>query len=520
ENFFNTLEEGSVYLENIILKCKEQGLKEISGKDAFKLYDSMGFPIDLTEDIAAERGMTVNLNEYDSLMNEQKERGRLAWKGEVQSIPDSIINQKLKTEYVGDETKSCESNILFILKKNEDNKVIDSSIEKDNIIIICDKTPFYAESGGQIGDVGIIQHKENHCQVIDTHKYNDLILHHCIVTKGKFKKGDNITLSVDDIKKKSTASNHSATHLLQKALQKILGDHVRQLGSLVNDEKLRFDFSHFNPLTQNEIILIENEVNSMIQMNIPTQIKKMDKEEALKQGALAFFGDKYDHKVRTVQIGESFELCGGTHVQRSGDIACFKIISESSISSGTRRIEAITGEKAINLFQDVYKLIKNLELLFNTQSSQILIKVNSIIEKNKTLEKEIKELKMKTAISNIDDLIEKNLHPFNDINFISFALTDKDINELRKINDEIKGKYKKLLTLLFSEKDGKTFYLSTISKDISNTKIKANDIIKKVSELLNGKGGGKEDRAQGTCESGKNLDETIIKMISYIKSLV
>ncbi len=520
EIFFSTLAEGSTYLENLISGYMEEGKKVVSGEEAFKLYDSMGFPMDLTREIASEKGLSVDIDTFDQLMDQQKKRGRSRIKNAEDNLSPLLDKLKVKTVYCGEEQNECDSQIVSLLKKDGENRFheIDHCSEKDEVIVITEKTPFYGNSGGQVGDQGIIKKQKNQIQVTDTQIVKGITLHYATVQKGSFKKNDLITLSVDDTMKMSTARNHSATHLLQFALQNILGDHVRQLGSLVNDGKLRFDFSHFHAMTHDEIIKVEKAVNHMIRQNTKTQIEVMDKNKALKEGAMAFFGDKYDQSVRTVQIGESFELCGGSHIKQSGDIGCFKIISESSISSGTRRIEAVTGEKAIELYSDLFNLSKKLELTLNTSFLGLEERVASLLEKNKLLEKEIKQFKAQSVVSNIGEMIKTGLSQFGDVHYVGLSLKDKDINELRKINDQIKSKYQKLVTVILSEKEDKIFYISSVSKDLAQKTIKANDIVQKLSEWLDGKGGGKEQMAQGTSSSSSNIPETLNKLKTYIQS--
>lgn len=520
EAFLSTLKDGSQYLENIIHQAKDQKKKVISGEQAFKLYDSMGFPIDITLDIARENKMTVDIEKYEQLMDEQKERGKSAGGSETQLLPETILEKKLKTTYTGEDKIEDHSKILYLFQLDENKRLNEAKSVKegDNIVIITESTPFYGESGGQVGDTGIITAKNAEIQIEDAKKEQNLILHYGTVKKGLLEVGDTVQLKVESDKKSSTARNHSATHILQKVLQEEFGDHIRQLGSLVTEEKLRFDFSHFNPLSAEEINSVEQKVNKMIRENHNAEVQLLDKEKALKAGAMAFFGDKYDQEVRTVKIGSSFELCGGTHVKRSGDIGCFKIVSESSISSGTRRIEAVTGEKAIEIFSDNFNKLRSLEQLLNTHSLEE--KINQLIEKNKTLEKEIKQVKMKQSVSNIGDTIKENLFDINGIQFVAFSVEDNDIEELRKINDEIKSRYsEKLVTFLVSKIDDKVFYLSTLSKDLKNSKVKANDIIKKASEFLDGKGGGKPDRAQGSGSNANNIPKAIEEVKSYVESI-
>ncbi len=520
ETFFTTLAEGSGYLETLISNYEDQAIRVISGEEAFKLYDSMGFPIDLTREIASEKGLSVDIEAFNQLMDQQKKRGRSTIKNDGDDLTPFFDEPKDKTIYCGEEQNECESQIISLFKKDE-GKIheIDHCSEKDEVIVITGKTPFYGNSGGQAGDQGIIKKQKNQMQVTDTQIVKGMTLHYATVQKGNFKIKDKIALSVDETRKIDTARNHSATHLLQFVLQNILGDHVRQLGSLVSDEKLRFDFSHFHAMTHDEIMKVEKAVNDLIRQNTRTQIEVMDKNEALKQGAMAFFGDKYDQSVRTVQIGESFELCGGSHIKRSGDIGCFKIISESSISSGTRRIEAVTGGKAIELFGDLFNLSKKLELSLNAPFSGLEERVTLLIEKNKLLEKEIRQLKAQSVVSNIGEIVKKGLSQFGDAHYVGLSFKDKDINELRKINDQIKGKYQKLVTVLLSEKADKIFYISSVSKDLSRNTIKANEIIQKLSEWLDGKGGGKEQMAQGTSQSSnKNMPEILDKLKTYIQS--
>ncbi len=514
EAFLSTLEEGSLYLENLVNNSLESGLKVISGKDAFKLYDSMGFPIDITIDMANEKGMTVNIAEYQCLMDEQKKRGRDNWKRESSILPFSIIDKKLNTNYLGDKHFKCESRILHIIR---DNKLeVNSCSEGHKVIIITDNTPFYPEGGGQVGDIGTILKNNALIEVTNTQKYENMIIHNAIVRKGSFSNGDIISLSVDNKRKLNTAINHSATHLLHYALKKVLGDHIRQLGSLVDENRLRFDFSHFKQLSKDEVNMVEHEVNAMIRHNLKVDILEMDKDKAIKSGASAFFGDKYGILVRTVRIGDSFELCGGTHVKMSGDIGLLKVISESSISSGTRRIEAITASKAVIHYQHLYELIKDLELSFNVPSVKLENRLKLLIDKNKLLEKEVSQLKAKESFSNIDRLINSELISYHDFNYISLIIDDKNLNELRLINDRIKNKHNKLVSVLISKLEDRVFYLSTVSSDVVS--LSATDIVKRLSLVLDGRGGGKNNKAQGSGSSTDKIKKAKDEIDNYIKA--
>lgn len=537
ESFLKTLQEGSEYLESLLQEYQEKGLKTLSGRDLFRLYDSMGFPVDMVEEICLEKGMKLDRREFDHLMEQQKERARQNWKGDKKrdlqgTLLESLKKKKIQTEYT--EEKEIGSTICYLLKKDiqvelpknqitettkkekkEESYSLYSEVsEGDEIILISKKSPFYGEAGGQIGDIGQILNGMNSLEIWDTQRLEEIILHYGRVSLGVFKVDDPIQLKVHWDRKMNIGRNHSATHLLHHCLQKVLGSHARQMGSLVAVDRLRFDFSHFEPLTYSQIVEIEREVNGMILENIRAEVQVMETEEALKQGAQAFFLEKYGRFVRTLKMAGSFELCGGTHMPRTGDIGFFKILSENSIAKGTRRIEAVTGKKALEHSQNLVSITKNLEKTLNSNVEELENRVSHLLERNKTLEKELQEIREKGMSFDLDSLIGKSLKKFGEAEYLSLYLENRSPEELRAINDRAKQNCSKLLSVLVSEKGDKLFYLVWVSKEWSK-QIEAKELVNDLSQILGGKGGGRDQMAQGS--SPKNSPQKVKKALEEIQ---
>ncbi|WP_353269564.1 alanine--tRNA ligase [Wolbachia endosymbiont (group A) of Myopa testacea] len=545
ENFKDTLMKGINLLEKFTTDLKSGDT--LPGESAFKLYDTYGFPLDITLDVLKEKKINFDQKGFDDAMGEQKERARAKWAGSgeksVEQVWFDLINKFGKTKFVGYEfNEVSDAKILAIVSSKSDakilaivsskNEVIDSAKEGEKITIILDKTPFYGESGGQVGDTGSfivpsviqvadigIQKEENTWSragmttdriagsmviVENTNKINDLCLHRCIVKFGSICKGDVVTASIDKERRQTLRRNHSATHLLHFALRKILGDHVTQKGSLVAPDKLRFDFSHNTQVTQDQLFWVEDMVNSLIRENLSASTKIQSMNQAIDEGAMALFGEKYGDQVRVVNIGDSKELCGGTHVEHTGEIGLFKIVTESSVAFGVRRIEALTGQEAINYVRDNEINLKKVAEFVKVPVSEITSRLSVLSQEHKKSETKIRNLYKKlVSAENIKST------EINGINFISHTFTDIPANVIREFVLQ-QQKPKTVIAFTATEKD-KTVLIIKVSKDLIN-KISAKELI---SIAVEKNCGGNAELAQTGCDSNK-IDDAITAIYSKI----
>ncbi len=504
EQFFETLEDGLKILNDIFKRSQD---KTIKGKDAFKLYDTYGFPIDLTVDIALENGFGVDMDGFNQLLDKQRETSKANWKGtgsaSIANVFGDVYKDVGRTEFVGYDEFEIDAKLLSIVDENEN--IVDSAT-KGSYYFIFDKTPFYAESGGQIADSGFVFNDSAKAFVEDVQKYFDgnLFIHKVSVLDGNFTKDSVCTLRINMARRKDIARHHTATHLLDAALMNVLGKHVRQAGSLVEDCRLRFDFTHFSKLTDEELYRIETMVNSWIVENYPVKTEIMSMDEAIEKGAIALFEEKYSDVVRVVSVGSvSKELCGGTHVKSSGEIGLFKIISESALSKGVRRIEAKVSMPAFEYLRKRDDILKKI-------TQKLGVSVDD-------LEKKIDELKSKkTQQNNISmDFDKSKIKNINGIDVYVDRLSNLEMSQIRHISDNIKAKLKSGVVILFNEKDSKINVVAMVTKDIAG-KIKARDIVSKVSVKLGGKGGGKEEFAQGGGKDAKAIDYVIEHLEEFL----
>ena len=534
--FKETVEKGLKILEDEISVSSNK----LDGKIAFKLYDTYGFPLDLTQDYLKSKNVEVDVEIFNQMMKEQKERARKNWKGtgdqEDQKNWFKITENLGSTEFLGYDQTESESEITSIVKS--DSKT-DQLNEGENGIIILNQTPFYGESGGQVGDIGTIMFEHNTFEVNDTTKlFGSFYLHHGKVKKGKFKIGDSVTATIDSYKRQLIKCNHSSTHLLHASLRKILGNHVSQKGSLVNSEKLRFDFSHNEPITSDNIIKIENFVKKEITANSQIEIKTIDHQKALDEGATALFGEKYGDEVRVVSMGTvennkifSKELCGGTHVDQTGDILNFKIINQTSVASGIRRIEALT-----NIAVDEYNKQK-IELDKKTLK-QNLDKLSTLIseikgydsnfdysyDQNSDLTNNLKELKKlldqkkqnKNKEMSLQNIVTEKI---NDINFVYLLTENYPSKTLKQFVDDQKNKYQnKCASLIISKNDNKLSIVLGVTEDLTSN-FDSSEVIKDVSKILGGKGGGgRKDMAQAGGISLENIDQAMDRIKTNLRS--
>ncbi|WP_367363975.1 alanine--tRNA ligase [Candidatus Tisiphia endosymbiont of Nedyus quadrimaculatus] len=490
--FKATLERGLKLLDDETKQLSKNS--QLSGEIAFKLYDTYGFPLDLTEDILKSKQISVDLDGFNNKMQEQKERARKAWLGSNESQIDQIwfdIKGEFgSTEFLGYSLDKAEGKILALIK---DNKLVNSiETSEEQFILISNQTPFYGESGGQMGDIGFIKSAGNKIRVLNTLKHlGSIIAHICVLQEGTaIQVGDNADFAIDVKYRKNLRIHHSATHILHAVLHEVLGKHVTQKGSLVAHDRLRFDISHMTPLTKQEVILIEDKVNQIITDNFKVTTTLMSTDEAIKAGAMALFGEKYDSEVRVVAMSNSLELCGGTHVNRTGDIGIFKIISESSVAAGVRRIEAVCGEFALKLIRQNDTVIDDLSSTLKIGKNEITDKVNNLIASKKQLEDKLVATQVSMLDLNIEQIAKESIH-VSGINFVYKLVQNLDTKILRLSAQRIADKSDNLVIVYIGMPDlqGKLSITIAVSKEISN-KVHAGNLAKEVSVFLGGSGGG------------------------------
>ena len=504
ENFNKTIDQGLVILSDLESRLVKEGKTCLDGEDAFRLYDTYGFPIDLTNEILEEKGFTVDMDGFNNAMNKQKETARGARKETNYMGADATVYDKIDTritsEFVGYDTLETESEIT-VLTTSED--ITDTLAEGMEGTIIVNKTPFYATMGGQQGDTGVITCNGSVFEVIDTIRLKGGRVGHVgKVTAGSFNVGDKVTLTVDEKKRIDTAKNHSATHLLQEALRIVLGNHVEQAGSLVTPDRLRFDFTHFQPMTEEEIEKVEAIVNEQIAKSIDVETKVLAIEDAKKTGAKALFNEKYGDTVRVVCMGDfSKEFCGGTHVSNTGLINSFKIVSESGVAAGVRRIEALTGNGVFAYYKDIEKKYNDICKAAKATPANVEEKIAHMQAEIKSLNSEIESLKNKAANEALGDVLNQ-AEDVNGVKFLAVKLNDVDMNELRNLSDDLKSKIGSGVVVLASAMGSdKVNLIVTVTDDIVKAGVHAGNIIKSAAPCVGGGGGGRPNMAQA---GGKN----------------
>ncbi|WP_418754222.1 alanine--tRNA ligase [Eshraghiella crossota] len=504
ENFNKTIDQGLVILSDLESRLVKEGKTCLDGEDAFRLYDTYGFPIDLTNEILEEKGFTVDMDGFNNAMNKQKETARGARKETNYMGADATVYDKIDTritsEFVGYDTLETESEIT-VLTTSED--ITDTLAEGMEGTIIVNKTPFYATMGGQQGDTGVITCNGSVFEVIDTIRLKGGRVGHVgKVTAGSFNVGDKVTLTVDEKKRIDTAKNHSATHLLQEALRIVLGNHVEQAGSLVTPDRLRFDFTHFQPMTEEEIEKVEAIVNEQIAKSIDVETKVLAIEDAKKTGAKALFNEKYGDTVRVVCMGDfSKEFCGGTHVSNTGLINSFKIVSESGVAAGVRRIEALTGNGVFAYYKDIEKKYNDICKAAKATPANVEEKIAHMQAEIKSLNSEIESLKNKAANEALGDVLNQ-AEDVNGVKFLAVKLNDVDMNELRNLSDDLKSKIGSGVVVLASAMGSdKVNLIVTATDDIVKAGVHAGNIIKSAAPCVGGCGGGRPNMAQA---GGKN----------------
>ncbi|GAB2911730.1 alanine--tRNA ligase [Paraburkholderia jirisanensis] len=514
ERFFETIEHGMSILESALADLDAKGGKTLDGELAFKLHDTYGFPLDLTADVCRERSVTVDEPAFDEAMARQRDQARAAGKFKM---AQGLEYSGAKTTFHGYEE------IVFddakVVALYVDGASVNEVAKGQQAVVVLDHTPFYAESGGQVGDVGVLANASVRFAVADTQKVQaDVVGHHGVLEQGTLKVGDVVKAEIDAIRRARTQRNHSATHLMHKALREVLGSHVQQKGSLVDADKTRFDFAHNAPMTDDEIRRVEAIVNEEVLANAPGVVRVMPFDEAVKGGAMALFGEKYGDEVRVLDLGFSRELCGGTHVQRSGDIGLFKIVMEGGVAAGIRRVEAITGDNAVRFVQELDARINAAAAALKAQPSELTQRIAQVQEQVKSLEKELGALKSKLASSQGDELVSQAVE-VSGVHVLAATLDGADAKTLRETVDKLKDKLKSAAIVLASVEGGKVSLIAGVTPEASK-KVKAGELVNFVAQQVGGKGGGRPDMAQAGGTEPGNLPAALAGVKGWVEALL
>ncbi|MDA3821149.1 MAG: alanine--tRNA ligase, partial [Bacteroidales bacterium] len=520
KRFLETLDNGLARLNEIINNPLTQSSSTIKGSDAFTLYDTFGFPLEMTIEMAEEKSLTVEVDGFNLEMEAQKTRGKQSWKSidnNLEKAFEDIAKATGDTLFLGYDSVVADNSISILYNGTKETDKLNQGEEG---LIVLKETPFYGESGGQVGDVGTIETQDAVFKVTDTKKYNKTIIHLGTVEKGSFQKNEKITASVDVVNRNLIRANHTATHLLQAALRSVLGDHVKQAGSIVSPDRLRFDFSHFSAMTDDDINQVEAIVNNAVWKNETVDTKIMNIDEAVKEGAMAVFDEKYDDVVRVITVpGISKELCGGTHVSSTGEIGVFKILKEASPGAGVRRIEAVTLKGLLDRFNSHNEIINNLTASMKAEDDEIIERVETLSKKNRALEKEIDKLKQESVNADLDSLLS-SAEEVNGTKIIAQSFKDVDANVLRKLSDDIRSKVQDSIVLFGAQTGDKALLLFAGTKKAVEKGLHCGNIIKEAAQLVGGGGGGRPDMAQAGGKNPEKLEEAISKAQSIAKEMI
>ncbi|MCO8629715.1 alanine--tRNA ligase [Burkholderia multivorans] len=512
ERFFETIEHGMSILESALADLEAKGGKVLDGELAFKLHDTYGFPLDLTADVCRERGVTVDEPAFDDAMARQREQARAAGKFKA---AQGLEYTGAKTTFHGYEEIAFDDAKVVALYV--DGSAVTEVKAGQDAVVVLDHTPFYAESGGQVGDQGVLANASTRFAVADTLKVQaDVIGHHGTLEQGTLKVGDVLRAEIDAQRRARTQRNHSATHLMHKALREVLGSHVQQKGSLVDADKTRFDFAHNAPLTDDEIRRVEQIVNNEILANAPGIVRVMPYDEAVKGGAMALFGEKYGDEVRVLDLGFSRELCGGTHVSRTGDIGLFKIVMEGGVAAGIRRVEAITGDNAVRYVQELDARVNEAAAALKAQPAELTQRIAQVQDQVKSLEKELAALKSKLASSQGDELAQQAVE-VGGVHVLAATLDGADAKTLRETVDKLKDKLKSAAIVLAAVEGGKVSLIAGVTAEASK-KVKAGELVNFVAQQVGGKGGGRPDMAQAGGTEPANLPAALAGVKGWVEA--
>lgn len=524
ERFSTTLDKGLAMLEEEMARLSETGMTSIPGETVFKLYDTFGFPLDIVNDIAGKRGFSVDEDGFNELMREQKQRARAAWKGsgekDIASRFQSLLEDGLKSEFFGYDALTGTGRVVALL--DEDALPVEALANGKKGYVVTDRTPFYGASGGQSGDTGTLVAPTGSAQVLDTLKPStDLTVHQILVDEGTLLADQEVVMNVTESARLAAARNHTCTHLLHAALRRVLGDHVHQAGSLVTPDRLRFDFTHIAPLTQEELATVEHDVNRAIMANYPVTTRLMNQQDAVGMGAMALFGEKYGDVVRVVSVAndthtESVELCGGTHLSATGQAGSFTILSESGIAAGVRRIEAATGWNSLQQARTEHEELMQLAAHLKTQPGGLLAKLEALQKENRTLRKELERSAAQAASGQGGDLMSK-VKEINGIKVLAAKLDQINIKALRELMDDIRSKLPSGIACLVAPADGnKVSMILYVSKDLHD-RFTAPVLIKEIAAPIAGSGGGRPDQAQAGGTRPEGMDEALALLLKKIE---
>ena len=524
EKFNETIEQGMEILASYISQLKQNGETTLSGENAFKLYDTYGFPIDLTKEILEEEHLSIDEEAFNEEMNKQRERARSArgnmdgesWKED----PLSKLDSSVASTFEGYNELENSGIIKAIVK---DNEIVESAVAGDKVVVVLDQTTFYPEGGGQAGDSGLLVNKNEDIvvEVIDTKKgANNTIKHIGLVKSGMINTGEKLATIVNKEMRMASARNHSATHILHKVLKEVLGEHVNQAGSLVTPERLRFDVTHFEAITKEELKVIEDKVNDIILESLNITCENMSINDAKNKGAMALFGEKYGDEVRVVSMGDySIELCGGTHLTNTSQIGMFKILSEGGVAAGVRRIEAITGRAVYNYLKEKEEVITNVCSNLKTKEDGLSQKVTSLIEENKSLSKELHDMKTKMSLQAVDSVLDSKAD-VNGVNLVTTKFEGMDMNTLKEVADNLRDKLVSGVVVLANIADDKLNLVVTATKDVVDKGVHCGNIVKAIAQVAGGKGGGRPNMAQAGAPDVSKVDDALNYASEVLKSQV
>ncbi|QJA09123.1 alanine--tRNA ligase [Romboutsia sp. CE17] len=522
EKFNETIDQGSEILASYIEELKKNNEKTLSGENAFKLYDTYGFPIDLTKEILEEVGLDLDEDAFNDEMNKQRERARSArgnmegesWKED----PLSKLDESASSSFEGYNNLSLVGKVNAIVMNDE---IVESAKEGDKIAIVLDQTTFYPEGGGQAGDCGILSNDNVVIEVVDTRKgANNTIKHIGFVKSGEIKVNDELNTLVNKEVRMASARNHTATHLLHKVLKEVLGEHVNQAGSLVNSERLRFDVTHFEAISKDELKLIEEKVNDAIFDSLEINCENMGINEAKEKGATALFGEKYGNEVRVVSMGDfSIELCGGTHLKNTSQVGMFKILSEGGVAAGVRRIEAITGKAVYEYLKEKDRVINDVCISIKAKEDNLTQRASQLVDENKALSKELHDLKAKMSLQSADSILDSKVE-INGVNLVTAKFEDMDMNTLRETADSLRDKLGSGVVVMANVADNKINFIVTATKDVLEKGIHSGNIVREVAQIAGGKGGGRPNMAQAGASDVSKVEEALNYACEVIKSQV
>ena len=522
EKFNETLDQGVEILNGYIAELKEANETVLSGDKAFKLYDTYGFPLDLTEEILEEQGFGIDEEGFHKEMEEQRQRARAdrgamedeGWKED----PLSTLDESVASTFDGYKNLNVSGKVTAIVKEDE---IVEMINEGEKAIIVLNETSFYAEGGGQAGDIGTLENEDAIFEVVDTRKgANNTIKHIGFVKKGQIKVSDALESKVNKEVRMASARNHTATHLLHEALKEVLGDHVNQAGSLVTPERLRFDVTHFEPISKEELKAVEEKVNKAILDALEVNCEIMNINDAKEKGAMALFGEKYGNEVRVVSMGDySVELCGGTHLTNTSQVGLFKILSEGGVAAGVRRIEAITGHAVYEYLTNRDNMINEVCSALKTKEDNLVQRANHLVEENKALAKELHETKTKLNLQSVDSLLDAKVE-INGVNLLCAKFEDIDMNTLKETADTLRDKVGSGVVVLSNVADNKVNFVVTATQDVIEEEIHSGNIVREVAKIANGKGGGRPNMAQAGATDVSKVDEALSYASEVVKSQV